>query len=272
MLDFLKKHQSTILFISLVVGALLLYSNSLRQQQHTTLFEQGILQLTNPFYRSINTASRSATESWDNYINLIGVQQQNVELKEQLRHSKRQLLDLHEIAQENIRLRKLLNFKPNQQFPEIPACVIAVDASNWFRTITIDKGTTDNLQEGLPVVVTEGIVGRTIKCSANTSRILLATDAASEVAALIQHNRTRGIVRGRGGKLTFDYALRKKDVQIGDMVVTAGTGGIFPKGIPIGIISNIIKPDYGLFQTLELTPCVDFSRLEDVLVIQQNKQ
>jgi len=128
------------------------------------------------------------------------------------------------------------------------------------------------VHEGSPVVVAEGVVGRTIKCSATSSRVLLVIDAASEIAALIQHNRTRGIARGKGATLTFDYALRNKDVNIGDMVITSGTGGVFPKGTPIGTISSIYKPDYGLFQTLELTPCVDFSRLEEVLVIQNEEQ
>lgn len=268
MLDFFKKHQATILFISLVTSALLLYSNSLRQQQHTSLFEQGVLQLTSPLYRGIDTITSNINDTWNNYIDLVDVRQNNINLKQQLRNSKQKLVELQEIVQENIRLRKLLNFKPQQQQVATPARIIAVDASNWFRTITIDKGTRNNLHEGLPVVVAEGIVGRTIKCSPTSSRVLLATDAASEVAALIQRSRTRGVVRGKGVLLSFDYALRSNEIQIGDRVVTAGTGGIFPKGLPIGTVSNINKPDYGLFQTLELTPTVDFSRLEDVLVIQ----
>lgn len=267
MLEFLKKHQSTLLFASLFLCALLVYSNSLRQQNKTTLFERGILQLTSPFYRIVDSTHTELTILWNNYINLIDVRQENILLTQTLRKQREQLLQLQEVAQENNRLRKLLNFHDNAHFPEIPARVIAVDASSWFRTITIDKGLSDGLREGLAVVVAEGIVGRTIKCSTHTSRVLLANDAASEVSALIQHNRTRGVARGKGATLTLNYALRSKDVQIGDTVITAGTGGIFPKGLPIGTITNIIKHDYGMFQTLEITPSVDFSRLEDVLVI-----
>jgi len=271
MLEFLKKHQSTILFVSLVTGALLLYSNSLRQKQHTSLFEQGILQLTSPLYSSIDSVTYSVSRLWQDYIDLTKVRQQNLKLQQQLRHNRQQLLELQEISQENVRLRALLRFQPEPAQKTIPARIIAVDAANWFRTITIDKGSNDHVNEGLPVVVAEGVVGRIIKCSTTASRVLLASDAASEIAALIQHNRTRGIVRGKGANLTFDYALRNQDVKIGDTVITAGTGGVFPKGIPIGIVSNIIKPDYGLFQTLELAPCVDFSRLEEVLVIQSKQ-
>lgn len=272
MLEFIKKNQATILFLSLITGALLLYSNSLRQKQHTSLFERGILQLTSPFYTTIDDTARSINSLWSDYIALTTVRQHNIELQEQLRHQTQQLHELQEIAQENIRLRTLLHFQPEPNQHAIPARIIAVDATNWFRTITIDKGTDDNVREGLPVIVAEGVVGRTIKSSATSSRVLLIIDAASEVAALIQNNRTRGIVRGRGTNLTFEYALRNKDVEIGDMVITAGTGGIFPKGTPLGKVSSINKPDYGLFQTLEINPCVDFSRLEEVLVIQNELQ
>lgn len=267
MLDFLKKHRTALLFTSIFVCALLVYSNSLRQQNKTTLFERGILQLTSPFYQILDNSQNEVTLLWNNYINLIDVRQNNVTLSQRVRQQRQQLLQLREVAQENSRLRKLLNFHDSANAPELPARVIAVDASSWFRTITIDKGTRDGLRDGLAVVVAEGIVGRTIKCSSHTSRVLLANDAASEVSALIQHNRTRGVARGKGTTLTLNYALRSKDVQIGDAVITAGTGGIFPKGLPIGTITNIIKHDYGLFQTLEITPSVDFSRLEDVLVV-----
>ena len=193
-------------------------------------------------------------------------------MEQRVREQRQQLLQLREVAQENNRLRKLLHFHEEANFPEIPARVIAVDASSWFRTVTIDKGLNDGLRDGLAVVVAEGVVGRTIKCSRRTSRVLLANDAASEISALIQHNRTRGVARGKGDTITLNYALRRKDVKTGDAVITAGTGGIFPKGLPIGKISNVIKHDYGMFQTLEITPSVDFSRLEEVLVILGEQQ
>ncbi|EAT14230.1 rod shape-determining protein MreC [Desulfuromonas acetoxidans] len=267
MRDFLKRYQTALLFCLLLLCALLLYSNSLRQREHTSLFEKAILQLASPFYRAIDAVSRDTAALWNNYIDLIHVREENIALKEQLRQEQGHLAHLREIELENQRLKQLLGFLENTELPAIPARVIAVDASSWFRTITIDKGTDNGLDEGMPVVVAEGIVGRTIKCAAHTSRVLLVIDASSEVAVLVQHNRTRGIARGQGAQLTLEYALRSHDVALGDTVVTSGTGGVFPKGLPVGTISNIVKHDYGLFQTLELTPSVDFARLEDVLIL-----
>jgi rod shape-determining protein MreC len=267
MLDLLKRYQTALLFCLLLLCALLLYSNSLRQREHTSLFEKAVLQLASPFYRTIDAVSRDSAALWNNYIDLIDVRQRNIALQEQLRQQKAHLNHLKEIEQENQRLKNLLGFLESTELPAIPARVIAVDASSWFRTITIDKGTNDGLDEGLPVVVAEGIVGRTIKCASRTSRVLLIIDASSEVAVLVQRNRTRGIARGQGAQLTLEYALRSHDVLEGDAVVTSGTGGVFPKGLPVGTISKIVRHDYGLFQTLELTPSVDFDRLEDVLVL-----
>nr|WP_320050186.1 rod shape-determining protein MreC [uncultured Desulfuromonas sp.] len=267
MRDFLKRYQTALLFCLLLLCALLLYSNSLRQREHTSLFEKAVLQLASPFYRAIDAVSRDTASIWDNYIDLMDVRQQNIALKEQLRQQQGRLTHLQEIELENQRLKNLLGFLENAELPAIPARVIAVDASSWFRTITIDKGTDDGLDEGMPVVVAEGIVGRTIKCASSTSRVLLVIDASSEVAVLVQHNRTRGIARGQGNALTLEYALRSHDVSLGDAVVTSGTGGVFPKGLPVGSIAKIVKHDYGLFQTLELTPAVDFTRLEDVLIL-----
>ncbi|MCD6526276.1 MAG: rod shape-determining protein MreC [Desulfuromonas sp.] len=267
MLDFFKRYQTPLLFCLLLLCALLLYSNSLRQRQHTSLFEKAVLQLASPFYRTIDSVCRDSARRWNDYIDLIDVRQKNIQLRKQVRFQKQRLLQLRETEQENIRLKNLLGFVQTSKLPVLPARIIAEDASSWFRTITIDKGSTDGVVEGLPVVVAEGIVGRTIKCGHNSSRVLLVIDASSEVAALVQHNRTRGITRGKGAQLTFDYALRSMDVHPGDSVVTAGTGGVFPKGLPIGTISQVVKHSYGLFQTLELIPSVDFSRLEDVLVL-----
>jgi rod shape-determining protein MreC len=91
------------------------------------------------------------------------------------------------------------------------------------------------------------------------------------VAALVQRNRTRGVCRGQGESLSLEFALRQKDIKVGDRVITSGTGGIFPKGLSIGRVTEVSRESYGLFQTIEITPAVDFSRLEEVLVLLKEK-
>ena len=134
MRDFLKRYQTALLFCLLLLCALLLYSNSLRQREHTSLFEKAVLQLASPFYRAIDAVSRDTASIWDNYIDLMDVRQQNIALKEQLRQQQGRLTHLREIELENQRLKNLLGFLENAELPAIPARVIAVDASSWFRT------------------------------------------------------------------------------------------------------------------------------------------
>ncbi|MBN2644067.1 MAG: rod shape-determining protein MreC [Desulfuromonadaceae bacterium] len=272
MRDFLNRHRSVLLFLLLGLCALLLYSNNLRQKNQTTLFEKAVLQLASPLHNGINGVARVTQQTWQNYLALVNVRQDNIELTQELQDLRRQLVACREIAQENTRLKQLLDFRQSIQLKALPARIIAVDAMSWFRTVTLDKGTDDGVRENLPVVTAQGVVGRTIKCAPRSSRVLLMTDASSAAAAIIQSSRSRGIVRGQGAALVFDYAARLDDIIVGDQVVTAGTGGVFPKGLPIGQISHINKLEYGLFQEVELAPAVDFSRLEDVLILLRSEQ
>jgi rod shape-determining protein MreC len=95
--------------------------------------------------------------------------------------------------------------------------------------------------------------------------------ASSAVAVLVQSSRSRGICRGEGEELILNYALRGDAVQAGDPIVTSGTGGIFPKGLPVGKVSSAYQGPYGLFQTIKVAPAVDFSRLEEVLVLMRDE-
>ncbi|NOR50720.1 MAG: rod shape-determining protein MreC, partial [Desulfuromonadales bacterium] len=118
----------------------------------------------------------------------------------------------------------------------------------------------------------EGVVGRVVRSSPDFARVLLVTDASSAVASLLQGNRARGICRGKGEQLVFDFVLRQEDVGVGDRVVTSGMGGVFPKGLVIGLVESVDRQEYGLFQAIEVTPAVDFSHLEEVLVLLRSPQ
>jgi len=168
---------------------------------------------------------------------------------------------------ENQRLRLLLDFKETQDIDTLPARVIGEDASSWFRTIMIDKGSEHGVTEGMPVVVAEGVVGRVVRSSPRFARVLLITDASSAVASLLQENRARGVCRGQGDLLIFDFVLRQEEVAVNDRVVTSGMGDVFPKGLVIGHVKSVDSQEYGLFQTIEVKPAVDFSHLEEVLVL-----
>jgi len=272
MREFLDLQKRLFVLLILFLCALLLYSYNLRTKPDTNLFERSILLLTEPLSQGITATTRGAIDLWQDYLNLVGVKQENDSLRQKLKHLERTQIHNNELAAENARLKKLLEFRESVEEQAIPAQVISADAMNWFRTITINKGTNSGISENMPVMAASGVVGRTIKCAANSSRVLLVTDASSAVAALIQNSRTRTVARGTGSGISCEYAARLDEAGVGDHLVTSGTGGVFPKGIPIGTITRVETPEYGLFQTIKAKPAVDFSRLEEVLVIIVKKE
>lgn len=265
--DFFKRHRILVLAVVLLVGSLLLYSYNLRHKGATTFFERSVISLSAPLQKAVDVFTEEVGLLWTNYLWLVDARQQNRRLLEKNRELQGELVALSEVRLENQRLRRLLDFVDTIERPALPARIVAEDVSSWARTIVIDKGDESGLREGMPVVVAEGVVGRVIKTASNSARVLLITDASSAVAALIQRTRTRGVARGLGGNLSLDYASREDDLQVGDLLVTSGMGGVFPKGLVIGKVVLAEQGKFGLFQQVEIEPSTDFSHLEEVLVL-----
>ncbi len=267
MRDFLKRHQIPLLITLLVLVIALIYSANLRKKTTTTLFERAVLTLTEPLQLGIDKTGTHIKSLWNNYLWLIDTRQQNVATMRANRDLRARLLEIREVTLENQRLKRLLDFVEADPRKVLPALVVAEDASSWARTIVIDKGLRNGVQEGQPVVVAEGVVGRVIKVASNSSRVLLVTDASSSIAGLVERTRTRGVVRGNGKDLNLEFALRNDLVEEEDLTITSGMGGVFPKGLVVGRVAAVQRNEFGLFQQIQVTPAVDFSRLEEVLVL-----
>jgi len=272
MLEWWHKNRPLFLGGVLILVALLWYSVSLHQQDETNFLESVVLRATGPVQAGFNRIINGSADIWGHYLYLIDTAEDNQQLIEENRTLLAVLTQSDEVRLENKRLRLLLDFKEAEKIATLPARVIAEDASSWFRTVMIDKGNEQGVTEGMPVVVAEGVVGRVVRSSPNFARVLLITDASSAVASLLQNNRARGICRGQGEQLVFDFVLRQEEVQIGDRVVTSGMGGIFPKGLVVGHVKSVDRQEFGLFQAIEVAPTVDFSHLEEVLVMLRSQQ
>lgn len=267
MRDLLRQFRFYLLAIILLLATVVLYSYNLRQKSVTTFFERAVLSVASPFQVAIDSGIDGVQSVWFNYLWLVDTRQENQRLKQENRELEARLLNMEEYALQNERLRKLLAFVDALDLAALPAQVVGEDVSHWSRTIVIDKGTRSGLREGLPVVASEGTVGRIIKVAPYSSRVLLITDSSSAVATLVQRTRTRGIARGFGDELNIEYALRDADISVGDVLVTSGTGGIFPKSLPLGRVTSVEKDPFGMFQRITARPMVDFPRLEEVLVV-----
>ena len=182
-------------------------------------------------------------------------------------------LRLTEVEAENQRLRELLRFAQlnpiyDVRGGQVVARVINKGPSNYLNSITIDLGSEHGIEAGMPVVTERGLVGRILKVGPRTSSVLLITDPSSGVQAMIQRSRELGVVNGQAGEApVMDYIPQGGDVTAGDVVITSGLGGNFPKNLVIGQVVEVSQKDYEMFQQGILRPTVNFDRLEFVLVI-----
>jgi rod shape-determining protein MreC len=267
MRELFNRYRFYLLAIILLLATLILYSYNIRQKSVTTFFERAVLSVTAPFQLGIDGAVNGVIGVWRNYLWLIDTRQRNLELAAENQKLRARLNQIDEVTLQNQRLRKLLAFVDDLDRAALPAQVIGEDVTPWARTIVIDKGTRSGLRQWLAVVAAEGVVGRVIKTSSHSSRVLLITDPSSAVAALIQNTRSRGILRGHGERLSVEYMEHDARVQPADLLVTSGMGGVFPKGLPLARVVSVSQDHFDLFQRIEALPAADFSRLEEVLVI-----
>jgi len=206
----------------------------------------------------------------NHYVLLAGARQEADGLRQEVADLKRELLAVAEIAQENRRLKTLLDFKDATDLPMLPARVVGRSALAWFRTAVLDRGEADGVRIDCPVVTAAGVVGRVFQVSATSSRVLMLTDTSSAVDALVQRSRAPVVVEGRlGNRCRILYLARADDARPGDRVVTSGLGDVFPKGLLIGQIARVEPTHGGTFQMAELQPSADFTHLEEVFVVLQ---
>jgi rod shape-determining protein MreC len=221
-----------------------------------------------PFQELATRAVKTIQDGWWNYFFLVSVSKENQRLLKELGASRQKIIQQSELELENQRLRELLGFKRSLPAPAIAAEIIGKDPSAWFKTVIIDKGSADGLRRGLPAVSSLGVVGQIIEVSARQSRLMLIIDRNSGADALVQRTRARGIVKGTSQDDCYlDYVLHADDVKVGDLVVSSGFDGVYPKGVLIGTVTAVDFKGGDFFKDVQITPAVDFDKLEEVLII-----
>jgi rod shape-determining protein MreC len=204
---------------------------------------------------------------WNGYVALRGVEGENEALRQQLQDLQIKLQEERALAQRSEDLRQLLELRQRAELETTAAEIIAAGASPEFRTVTIDKGTGDRLQADMAVLSPSGVVGRVILPSLRASKVQLLIDRNAAAGAIVERTRAQGVVVGVGtDELRMDYVPATADVKTGDLVVTSGIDGIYPKGFVIGTIESVERGS-GTYHQIRVRPAVDFSRLEEVLVV-----
>ncbi len=204
---------------------------------------------------------------WSGYVALQQVEQQNLALKQEVQTLQIRLQQERAEAQRTDNLRQLLELRERAQLDTTAAEVIAGPASPEFQTVTIDKGSSDGLATDMAVISPAGVVGRVIMPSRRASKVQLLIDVNAAAGALIERTRVQGVVVGAGGgMLKMRYVPGTADVKTGDLVVTSGIDGIYPKGFVIGTI-DLVAGSVGEYHEINVRPAVDFARLEEVLIV-----
>ncbi len=268
-LTLLKRNRELI-----VVSVLLLYPLTAFLAKRTTVREPNILDrtvlaLTSPIQRALIWTFDGAWSLWKGYADLRGVRAENLSFRDQNRRLQSEANELAEVRAENQRLRRLLEYTQASPDPQLTARVLGVNPAATLLSLRIDRGESDGLRRGMPVVTPDGVVGIVQRVTGSFADVVLITDLNSKIAVKMQRSRVRATATGKGENraLHLENALRTEDVQEGDQVVTSGTDGVFPPGLIVGRITSLQRRNYGMVQSAEIAPAVDMTKLEEVLVI-----
>jgi len=221
-----------------------------------------------PFQAGSHSISSSITRLWHNYVWLRGVARNNYTMRSEIHDLRFEVARLREYEHQNLELRNMLQMEKDAELSGVIANVVGYDATSWIQSITVDRGSKQGVEIGQAVIHPEGLVGQVIAVSPTTAKVLLITDNASGVDALIQRNRLRGVVSGSYPKgCQLQYVSKEEEVREGDRLITSGMDGLFPKGIPIGLVTSVQRQSWELFHEVKVEPNVSFKRLETVYVV-----
>lgn len=262
------KYHSPVLAAVLLIISLAVISYSASRFSETGFLRKLVLEAAAPVANAINVSLKSLEDSWRRYIFLVGMEAENRRLQHENIVLREELNLYREGYIEGLRLRKLLTLKEGMANRVVAARVIDRSRTSLFKTILIDKGTADGMQVGFPVLSDQGVVGRIVETSWHASQVLLLVDGNSNIDAMIQRSRVQGILQGAGSAdCNLKYISRVEEVLPGDVVISSGLAGVFPKGLLLGAVTNVSRKGEGLFQKITVTPAVDFGKIEEVLAL-----
>ncbi len=263
-----SRYRTPLLIVLVLLLVFSVLSLSLKQSPALKKVQGLVISLTAPGLEGLEYVGRSAKQLWLGYIYLVGARRQNAELQRQLAEYQQREVSFQEAQQALTRLEGLLDLKRQVALPVIGARVIAYDPSLWSRAAIIDQGKAQGVKEGLPILAPQGIVGRVVWVYPQHSKVMLIVDRKSGADAMVQRTRVRGVLKGKGGnRCSLEFVPKSADVQVGDLVLASGLVGLYPKGLVFGKVTAANKKNPGVFQEIEVTPNVDLSTLEEVLVV-----
>jgi rod shape-determining protein MreC len=263
-----RRYNLLIFIILLLLFALVLMSLRAKQRKEVEFFDSLLMEICSPFQKAATLFIKTVQGTFQQYVFLVNLEKENRALKRKIAELEEENHRMKEMKSANERLRRLLQFREKNSPSMIGAEVIGQDPSSWFRSVIVDKGERDGVKKGMAVISPAGVIGQILKTAPHYATVLLITDYTSAIDSTVERTRAKAIIEGKGeNRCQLKYLLRAEEVAVGDVVVTSGMAGNFPKGLMVGKVNKVDKKGHGVFQYAELVPSVDFTEVEEVFVI-----
>jgi len=255
------------LFLAVTLGHVILISAQVNSRSGVPVLEAVTFGLFAEVQRGSSAGVSGVRGFWHRYGSLRSVERENAELKQQLESVQVELQEQRALADRARGLQQLLDLRDRSKLKTMAAEIIASSASPDFQTLTLDKGRNYGLRTDMAVIANDGVVGRIVVPSGRAAKVQLLIDRNAAAGALVERSRAQGVAKGTGdGRLLLEFVSEAADVAVGDLVVTSGIEGIFPKGFTIGRV-DVVEKTGPAYKRITVKPAVDFSRLEEVLVV-----
>ena len=236
-----------------------------------TLFERTVMTVFSPVPKAVNWVGGTAEDMYHGYLDMRRAVNENLELRRKVASLTTENVKLRQTESDLRRLRNLLRYSEQFNMETSLAQTIMIDTSGRFKAIIIDRGSADGVQVNDAIVNANGLIGRVVLTTADMAKVQLITDSNSAVGALLERTRRQGVLRGDGTAVIDLHDIPAlADVRQGDRVLSAGIDGIYPKGVPIGVVMRA-EQGPNLFKNIEVRPTVDLRTIEEVIVLHTRK-
>ncbi len=269
-MDVLGRYRNLIVLVGVLFAQVLGLAVQVRRtsdNEPTRLIRIWAVGAVTPLEKVLVWVQTSTGNVWHNYFYLRGVRAENRNLKQQIERMSLEQVRMSQDADQARRLQALLAFREQFISQTMAAQVIGSSGSEQSRSVYIDKGENDGIRPDMAVITADGIVGKVLHAYPSTSQVLLINDQSSGVGAILEKSRLQGILKGTSaGEVVLEKVMSDENVPVGEMVLTSGGDGIFPKGLLVGRVTKA-GPGSDLFLNIRVRPTADLSRLEEVLVV-----
>lgn len=267
-----KRYRDVALVILLLAVPFFFLRANIRRPEQTSFIDRALLTVSAPIEYTVSALARAVSSMLSEYVYLVDVKRDNNRLAYQSARLQAKVSQLSGIEAENHRLRRLLGLRDRVGTETVSALVVSKDTTDYFRVaqVTLDAPVR-GIQPNMPVLSLDGVVGTVRRVAGESVQVQLAVDSGFGVDVVVERTGARGFVRGGGDNTRYlvrvELVQSSDSIDNGDILVTSGVGCRFPKGLPVARVTKVVKKDFGVYQTVDAEPVVDFSRLSEVLIV-----